>query len=169
MGFIVSVGRAPSYGFCRTLLSACISSISGSKPSNSQNAQSAGSNPAAGRTLTHKSTSTHLYLLALVLPPHVIVKFFVKRLQLLNGEEIDEPVPHIALILHRCNCYVEVTGKVKKVVAVSVSLVDFLRQLTDGVFVGDISDHDGGSKVVVDVVELNGENVGICPVPCEGS
>ena len=51
--------------------------------------------------------------------------------------------------------YLGVAGQVEEVICVSVLGVDFVSQLVDGVFVGNVPDHEGGPPIVLYIFRLD--------------
>jgi hypothetical protein len=77
------------------------------------------------------------------------MEFIIELEEVAGVEEVDEAVANIALILG-------VAGKVKEIIGVGEDLIYFLGELFYGVFVGDISYHDGSPRVILDIVNVNG-------------
>jgi hypothetical protein len=78
------------------------------------------------------------------------VELVVELEEVAGVQEVDEAVADVALVLG-------VAGQVEKVVGVGEDLIDFLGELFDRVFVGDISDHDGGPRIILHIVDFDGE------------
>jgi hypothetical protein len=70
---------------------------------------------------------------------------FVEVLEVFCGEEVDEAVANVALVL-------DVAWQVEEIVGVVEVQINLIGQLLDGVFVGNVADHDSGAGVVVDVL-----------------
>jgi len=76
-------------------------------------------------------------------------------------DEIDEGIPHVALVL-------EVYGQVQEVVLVLLLLVESLEQHFSSVFIRDVLDHNGGPLVFTadHFSEVNTEISLILVLPC---
>jgi hypothetical protein len=83
----------------------------------------------------------------------------VKVSQITGFKEVDKPVTDIAQILDKKYFYIEIARQVQEVVCVGKVPIDFFREIVDRVLVGDVSDHDGGARVVADDVLPDLEHV----------
>lgn len=63
----------------------------------------------------------------------------------MRRQQVDEAVPHVALVLY-------VAGQIQEVIGVPEQLVDLLRQLLYRVLVRDVPDHYRRPRVVQDLV-----------------
>lgn len=64
-------------------------------------------------------------------------------------KEVDETVSHVALVLG-------ITGQIEEIIGIGEDLIDFLGELLNRVFVGDISDHYRRPRIILYIVDLNG-------------
>lgn len=85
------------------------------------------------------------YLFTTEAGPLLALKALVESLKAISGEEIDEAIAHIALVL-------DVARQVQEIVRVTELLINLLRQFTNSVLVGDVSDHHCGAGIVVDIL-----------------
>ena len=88
----------------------------------------------------------YLYLLASEFRPFSTLEHLIKLKQILSAEEVDEPIPHIALIL-------DIARQIKEVIGVIEAVIDLFRELFDGVFVRDVSDHHSSAYIQQDVIK----------------
>ena len=86
-----------------------------------------------------------MYLFAFEFRPSSALEDLVELREILVAEEIDEAVANIALVS-------DVTGQVQEIVGVGKKVVNFLWKFLDGVFIGDVPDHDSGAGVHHDLV-----------------
>ena len=100
---------------------------------------------AASRRSGCKSTLCQIYFVAFELGPSSALEDLVELGEVIVVEEIDEAVADIALVS-------DVAGQVQEIVGVGKKVVNFLWKFFDGVFIGDVPDHDGSAGVHHDFV-----------------
>lgn len=91
--------------------------------------------------------------------PRLVVQVLIEGHDVDGVNEVDEGVTNVATI-------VQVQRQVKEVVAAFVVPVDALQEHVLGVLVGDVSDHDSGSRILTakDAIQVNLElRVSILP------
>jgi hypothetical protein len=76
------------------------------------------------------------------------VELIVEFEEVAGIQEVNEAVPHIALIFG-------VAGQVEEIVSVGEDLVDFLGELLNRVFVWDISDHYCSPRIIPYIFDLD--------------
>lgn len=72
--------------------------------------------------------------------------------EILSADEVDEAVPHIALVLSLKQKYFDVAGQVEKVIGVFQPLVNLIRQIFNSILVWNIANHQGGPRVSPDLL-----------------
>lgn len=82
------------------------------------------------------------------------MELFVKLFQVAGVDQVDKSVAYIALIF-------QVTRQVQEIVAVFEDRVDFRWEVLDGILVWHIFDHDGGSRVIVYIFDIDVKSHGV--------
>lgn len=93
-------------------------------------------------------------LLAFKFTPTLVMEAMVELTQIVSVQEIDEAIPNIAVIL-------DITGKIKEIVAIGVLPIDLLGERLNCVLVGNVFDHESGSPISADTAHIYHEIIGI--------
>jgi len=77
---------------------------------------------------------------AVELLPFLVVELDVERRNILRGDEVDERISNIALVF-------EIDGQIKEVICSLVVFINSGKQHFLAVLVGNVLDHQGGSRI----------------------
>lgn len=73
----------------------------------------------------------------------------------MRGDEINERIAYITIILYKDILYLIIDRKVEEVIlSIQATIIDLLEDHFLGVFVRDIPKHDSGSAIPVNIVEV---------------